>query len=218
MQHRQQHAEAHALLDRERHNGKRSREDQQKLGSASSPHVDHHADAHETERDKEEDAGQRGGGQMGERFAREQENADRRRGRNQSRKLRLAARLRGDRRRRRACIHGKRADETTEGVGRSDADEIPVDVRTFRAVGKRPRRRRCLHHHHERNEHGERRDDVNVVPGNRGQREMGRGAGDRPERRHAFGLETERNRRQPSEAKANESPGKPWADAFAQQA
>ena len=113
MQHRQQHADAHALLDRQRHNGKRSREDQQKLGPASPPHVDHHADAHETHRDEEEDARQRGGGQMGERFAREQENADRRRGRNQPRKLRPAARLRGDRRRRRACIHGEGADETS---------------------------------------------------------------------------------------------------------
>ena len=171
MQHRQQDADGHPLLDRERHNCKRSREDQQKLGSASSPHVDHHADANKTYCDKEKDARQRGGGQMGERFAREQENTDRRRGRNQSRKLRPAARLRNGGRRRRACIHRKGADETTQGVGRSDADEIPVDVGAFRAVGERARRRRCLHHHHERDEHRERRDDVKVVPGDR-QREM----------------------------------------------
>ena len=152
---------------------------------------------------------------MGECFAREQENADRRRGRNQPRKLRPAARLRGDRRRRRACIDRKGADETSKGVGHPDPDEIPVDVRAFRAIGERPRRCRRLHHHHQRNQNRDRRDDVNVVPGNRGQQEMRRCASDRPERRHAFGFETERNRRQPSEAKANESPGKPWANAFA---
>ena len=137
MQHRQQDADGHPLLDRQRHNCKRSRDDQQKLGPASPPHVAHHADANETYCDEEKDARQRGGRQMGERFAREQENADRRRGRNQSRKLRPAARLRDDGRRRRACVHGKGADETTQGVGRSDADEIPVDVGAFRAVGER---------------------------------------------------------------------------------
>ena len=44
---------------------------------------------------------------------------------------------------------------------------------------------------------------------------MGRCASDRPERRYPFGFETERDRRQPSEAEANESPGKTWAYTFA---
>ena len=79
MQQRQEDADAHALLDRERHNRERSREDQQKLGPASPPHVAHHAEPHETHRDKEEDARQRRGRQVGERTAREQENAERRR-------------------------------------------------------------------------------------------------------------------------------------------
>ena len=102
-------------------------------------------------------------------------------------------------------------------VRRSYADEIPIHVRTFRAIGESARRRRRLHHHHQRNEHGERRDDANVVPGNRRQRKTGRCAGDGPECRDPLRFETERNRRQSSEAKANESPGKPWAFRFARE-
>ena len=215
MQERQQDADGHALLDRERQNRQRSREDQQKLGPASPPHVLHHADPHQAQSDEEEDARQRRGRQVGERLACEQENAERGGGGEQPSKLRPAARLRDDRSRRRACVHGERADEAGESVGRPDANEIPVDVRPFRAIGERARRRRGLHHHHERNEHAERRNDANVVPGHIRQRKVGRRSCERPERRHPARFETERNCRQSSEAKADESAGKAWAYRFA---
>ena len=65
---------------------------------------------------------------------------------------------------------GKAPMKPRERIGGADADEIPIDVRTVRAVRESPRRRRGLHHHHQRNEHGERRDDAKLVPGDHRQR------------------------------------------------
>ena len=138
MQHRQQDADGHALLDRQRQNRERGREDQQKLGPASPPHVAHHADPHETHRDEEEDARQRGGRQVGERLAREQKNAERRpRPKCSAASCDLqpasaATAVEGG-----LASTGNAPMKPAKRVGRPDADEIPIDVRTFRAIGER---------------------------------------------------------------------------------